>query len=58
MGLEDYKELVASCASICTMGQMLSGTLICKDIYQKGSSEGFDSMPFLGGVGIKIYLLW
>ncbi|KAG6800640.1 sugar transporter SWEET1 [Apis mellifera caucasica] len=57
MGLEDYKELVASCASICTMGQMLSGTLICKDIYQKGSSEGFDSMPFLGGVGMCILML-
>lgn len=26
--------------------------LICKDIYRKGSSEGFDSMPFLGGIGM------
>lgn len=57
MGLEDYKELVASCASITTMGHMLSGTLICKDIYRKGSSRGFDPMPFLGGVGMCILML-
>ncbi|XP_071856291.1 sugar transporter SWEET1 [Bombus fervidus] len=57
MGLEDYKELVASCASICTMAQMSAGTLICKDIYQKGSSRGFDPMPFLGGIGMCILML-
>ncbi|KOC71289.1 Sugar transporter SWEET1 [Habropoda laboriosa] len=57
MGLEDYKELVASCASICTMGQMLAGTLICKDIYRKGSSKGFDPMPFLGGIGMCTLML-
>ncbi|XP_033354239.1 sugar transporter SWEET1-like [Bombus vosnesenskii] len=57
MGLEDYKELVASCASICTMAQMSAGTLICKDIYQKGSSKGFDPMPFLGGIGMCILML-
>ncbi|XP_003394496.1 sugar transporter SWEET1-like [Bombus affinis] len=57
MVLEDYKELVASCASICTMAQMLAGTLICKDIYQKGSSKGFDPMPFLGGIGMCILML-
>ncbi|XP_031828482.1 sugar transporter SWEET1 [Nomia melanderi] len=57
MGLEDYKELVATCASISTMGQMLSGTLICKDICKKGSSKGFDPMPFLGGIGMCILML-
>ncbi|KAK9293942.1 hypothetical protein QLX08_011278 [Tetragonisca angustula] len=57
MGLEDYKELVATCASICTMGQMLAGTLVCKDIYRKGSSRGFDAMPFLGGIGMCILML-
>lgn len=57
MGLEDYKEIVASCASICTMAQMSAGTLICKDIYQKGSSRGFDPMPFLGGIGMCILML-
>ncbi|XP_043263428.1 sugar transporter SWEET1-like [Colletes gigas] len=57
MGLEDYKEVVGTCASITTMGQMLAGTLICKDIYQKGSSKGVDPMPFLGGVGMCILML-
>ncbi|XP_076184096.1 sugar transporter SWEET1 [Ptiloglossa arizonensis] len=57
MGLEDYKEVVETCASITTMGFMLSGTLICKDIYQKGSSKGFDLMPFLGGTGMCILML-
>ncbi|XP_076663117.1 sugar transporter SWEET1 [Andrena cerasifolii] len=57
MGLEDYREAVATCASICTMGQMLAGTLICKDIYRKGSSKGFDPMPFLGGIGMCILML-
>ncbi|XP_076234020.1 sugar transporter SWEET1 [Calliopsis andreniformis] len=57
MGLADYKEIVGTCASISTMGQMLAGTLICKDIYQKGSSRGFDPMPFLGGVGMCILML-
>ncbi|CAK9807257.1 Sugar transporter SWEET1 [Anthophora plagiata] len=57
MGLEDYKEFVASCATICTMGHMLAGTLICKDIYRKGSSKGFDPMPFLGGIGMCTLML-
>ena len=57
MGLEDYREAVATCATICTMGQMLAGTLICKDIYRKGSSKGFDPMPFLGGIGMCILML-
>ncbi|CAL7935121.1 unnamed protein product [Xylocopa violacea] len=57
MGLEVYKELVASCATICTMGHMLSGILICKDIYRKGSAKGFDPMPFLGGTAMCILML-
>ncbi|XP_053979007.1 sugar transporter SWEET1 isoform X2 [Hylaeus anthracinus] len=57
MNLEAYKEIVATCASISTMGQMLAGTLICKDIYQKGSSQGVDPMPFLGGIGMCILML-
>ncbi|KZC12210.1 Sugar transporter SWEET1, partial [Dufourea novaeangliae] len=31
--------------------------LICKDIYKKGSSKGFDPMPFLGGIGMCILML-
>lgn len=57
MGLEDYKEIVATCAMVSTMGQMLAGTLICKDIYQKASSRGADPMPFLGGAGMCLLML-
>lgn len=57
MGLEDYKEAVATCAMVSTMGHMLSGTLICKDIYKKGTSKGFDAMPFIGGIGMCVMML-
>lgn len=57
MGLEDYREIVATCATITSMGQMLSGTLMCKDIYKKGSSKDVDPMPFLGGIGMCILML-
>ncbi|XP_015114981.1 sugar transporter SWEET1 [Diachasma alloeum] len=57
MGLEDYKELVGNSAAICTMAQMLSGTLICRDIYRKGTADGFDPMPFIGGVGMGLLML-
>lgn len=57
MGLEDYKDLVATSAMITTMGHMLSGTLICKDIYRKGTSKGVDPMPFMGGVGMCTLML-
>lgn len=40
-----------------TMAQMLSGTLICRNIYKKGSSKGVDPMPFLGCVGLCILML-
>lgn len=57
MVLEEYKDIVGSCAMVTTMGQMLAGTLICKDIYYKGSSKGVDPMPFLGGVALCILML-
>lgn len=40
-----------------TMAHMLSGTLICKDIYKKGTARGVDPMPFLGGIGLCILML-
>ena len=30
---------------------------LCKDIYKKDSSRGFDPMPFLGGIGMCILML-
>ncbi|XP_047356051.1 sugar transporter SWEET1 [Vespa velutina] len=57
MVLDDYKDIVGTCAAITTIGHMLSGTVICKDIHKKKSSESFDPMPFLGGVGMSILML-
>lgn len=57
MVLEQYKEIVGACAMYTTMAHMLSGTLICKDIYKKGTTKGVDPMPFLGGIGLCILML-
>ncbi|XP_011306280.1 sugar transporter SWEET1 [Fopius arisanus] len=57
MGLEDYKEIVGNSAAICTMAQMLSGILICRDIHRKGTADGFDPMPFVGGIGMGLLML-
>ncbi|XP_029177237.1 sugar transporter SWEET1 [Nylanderia fulva] len=57
MVLEQYKEIVGTCAMYTTMAQMLAGTLICKDIYKKGTARGVDPMPFLGGIGLCILML-
>ncbi|XP_012282802.1 sugar transporter SWEET1 [Orussus abietinus] len=57
MPLEDYKEIVGTSAMVTTIGQMFAGTIICKDIYHKGNSEGFDPMPFIGGTGMCILML-
>ncbi|XP_015183790.1 PREDICTED: sugar transporter SWEET1 [Polistes dominula] len=57
MVLEEYKDIVGTCAAITTIGHMLSGTFVCKDIYKKGTSKGFDPMPFLGGIGMTILML-
>lgn len=57
MGLNDYKDIVGTCAMISTIGQMLTGTLICKGIHKKGTSKDVDPMPFLGGVGMCVLML-
>ncbi|XP_011058818.1 PREDICTED: bidirectional sugar transporter N3 [Acromyrmex echinatior] len=57
MALEDYKEVVGSCAMYTTMAQMLSGTFICRNIHKKGSAKGVDPMPFLGAIGLCILML-
>lgn len=31
---------------------------MCKDIYQKGTSKGVDPMPFLGGIGLYVYIFF
>ncbi|XP_043268077.1 sugar transporter SWEET1 [Venturia canescens] len=53
----NLKEIVATSAVITTMGQMLAGTLICKDIYKKGTTKGVDPTPFVGGTVMCLLML-
>ncbi|EZA51782.1 hypothetical protein DMN91_004400 [Ooceraea biroi] len=55
--MDTYKETVGFFAMIITMMQMLAGTLICKDIYKKGTTEGTDSMPFIGATAVCTLML-
>lgn len=57
MALEDYKDLVATAASITTIAQFFSGVFICKDIVKKGSTENIPAIPFIGGTGMGILML-
>ncbi|XP_051157394.1 sugar transporter SWEET1 [Leptopilina boulardi] len=57
MALEDYKDIVGTSAAISTVGQMLAGVLICKDIYKRKSSQNIDPMPFIGGMGMSVLVL-
>ncbi|KAK7791541.1 hypothetical protein R5R35_008342 [Gryllus longicercus] len=56
MPLEDYKDIIASAASITTIGQMLSGVPICYNIVKQGNTENVDVMPFLGGTAISVLM--
>lgn len=57
MPLEDYKDIVATSASITTIGQMFSGVFICKDIVKQGSTKNVSVMPFLGGTALGVLML-
>ncbi|PSN56762.1 hypothetical protein C0J52_00024 [Blattella germanica] len=57
MGLADYKDLVATAASVTTIGQFFSGAFICKDIVQKGNTENISPVPFIGGTGMGVLML-
>jgi solute carrier family 50 protein (sugar transporter) len=50
MVLEEYKDLVATVASVTTILQFFSGVFVCRDIKKKGGSGGDSVIPFLGGV--------
>lgn len=55
--LMPYKDLVGQVASLVTIGQFFSGVFICKDIYQKKSTQGISSLAFIGGIAIGILML-
>lgn len=57
MPLEDYKDIVATSASITTIAQMLSGIVICYDIVKQKSTENVAVMPFLGGTAMGVLML-
>ncbi|XP_066997602.1 sugar transporter SWEET1 [Anabrus simplex] len=57
MPLEDYKDIVATSASVTTILQFFSGAFICKDIIKQGSTKDVSVMPFLGGTAVGVLML-
>lgn len=57
MALEDYKDIVATAASITTIAQFFAGMFICKDIVKKRSTENVPCVPFIGGTAMGV-LMW
>ncbi|XP_014207581.1 sugar transporter SWEET1 [Copidosoma floridanum] len=57
MPMEDYKDIVGTCAFVTTMAHMLSPSLMCKDICKKGTAKGVDPMPFIGGLSMGVIML-
>ncbi|KDR15496.1 sugar transporter SWEET1 [Zootermopsis nevadensis] len=57
MALEDYKDVVATAASIMTTAQFFAGMFICKDIVKKGSTENVSGAPFIGGSAMGILMM-
>ncbi|XP_071539066.1 sugar transporter SWEET1-like isoform X2 [Panulirus ornatus] len=50
MTLAEYKDLIATTATIVTVIQFLSGTDICRKIIKQGSTGDISGFPFVGGV--------
>nr|CAH7718799.1 unnamed protein product [Callosobruchus chinensis] len=55
--LEPYKDVVAQVASIVTIAHMFTGVLLCRDIYNKKSTQGTPAMPFIGGLAMGAMVL-
>ncbi|XP_017780012.1 PREDICTED: sugar transporter SWEET1 [Nicrophorus vespilloides] len=49
LNLDDFKDFIAVSASICTILQFLSGTLVCQNFVQKGSTGDISAFPFISG---------
>uniref|UniRef100_A0A0P4VUR3 Sugar transporter SWEET n=2 Tax=Scylla olivacea TaxID=85551 RepID=A0A0P4VUR3_SCYOL len=50
MALQDYKDIIATVATIVTIIQFLSGIDICRKIIKQGSTGDISGFPFVGGV--------
>ncbi|CAH1979507.1 unnamed protein product [Acanthoscelides obtectus] len=55
--LEPYTDVVAQVASIVTIAHMFTGVLLCRDIYNKKSTQGTPAMPFIGGIAMGAMVL-
>jgi len=55
--LQPYKTLVGDVASFVTIAQFFSGAFVCRDIYKKGSTRGFSTMPYTGGIALSVLML-
>ena len=47
MGLEDYKDLVSTCATITTIAQFLTGIAVCQKYIKNGTTGESSSAPFV-----------
>lgn len=55
--LQPHKDVIGQIASIVTICQFFAGMLVCKAIYEKKSTKGVNSLPFIGGVCIGVLML-
>nr|CAI5842594.1 unnamed protein product [Callosobruchus analis] len=53
----DLKNIIASTASVCTIIQFLTGTLVCLKIVKNKSTADMSSLPFIsGGLSTSLWL--
>ncbi|XP_055905068.1 sugar transporter SWEET1-like [Eupeodes corollae] len=55
--LNPYSELIGAAAGLVATLQSVSGAVFLNDIRKRGSADGFDPMPFIGGIVITILAL-
>uniref|UniRef100_T1HM70 Sugar transporter SWEET1 n=3 Tax=Rhodnius TaxID=13248 RepID=T1HM70_RHOPR len=56
MALEDFKEVLVTCASVCQIFQFMSGILVCEKFIKKGTSNDISPFPFV--CGVTSCILW
>ena len=47
MALEDYKDLISTCATITTIAQFLTGITVCQKFIKSGTTGESSSAPFV-----------
>lgn len=56
MTLEDFKQVLVTCASVCQILQFMSGILVCEKFMKKGTSNDISPFPFV--CGVTSCILW